>query len=606
MTITYAHLLIVARDEQLQAALLKPLRQTQWYELSTVANTAQALAQLRQTVASLVLIEATQAAADSFHFLRVVREDESLNQMQILVLAGPEQSDLVAQCLAAGADDYLLTPINPALLKARCDMSVQQHYLRDQLKSSVQAFEEMMALANDLRQTILPLGIALTVEKDFSRLLAEIVTQAKAICHADFGCLYLRPTEDLLQLAVAHHSSLAVDWSDPAGATAHLSPIPLAMPGPAARDVAAHAALTGQSVNVPDIYRFPELDFGRLQAFDARHGYRSVSCLAVPLANEQVRGVLQLINAQDPATGRVIPFTRYHQLVAESLASQAAVVLHNRLLQERQEALLKFERELQIGREIQAGFFPAELPQPAGWELAAQLHPAQEVCGDFYDVFSIPAGKLGLVVADVCGKGVGAALFMALIRSLVRAFVQQYYYLQEQEEETPAGRPRLSSGDIPALMDVVILTNEYINNNHHEDHMFATLFLAILDPATGRLVYVNAGHEPPAVFRQAGRLARLERTGPAVGLIPDAPYWVRELYLAPGETLLVYTDGVTEARDPAGQMLTTPALYKQLTPPITSATELLARIDDLLTNHMAGTEPSDDVTMLAVRRQPQP
>ena len=119
------------------------------------------------------------------------------------------------------------------------------------------------------------------------------------------------------------------------------------------------------------------------------------------------------------------------------------------------------------------------------------------------------------------------------------------------------------------------------------------------------MLFRSPGERPPAVFRQAGRLARLERTGPAVGLIPDAPYWVRELYLSPGETLLVYTDGVTEARNPAGEMLTTPALYKRLTPPITSATDLLARIDDMLTNHMAGTEPSDDVTMLAVRRQPQ-
>ncbi|MEZ4519132.1 MAG: SpoIIE family protein phosphatase [Chloroflexota bacterium] len=134
-----------------------------------------------------------------------------------------------------------------------------------------------------------------------------------------------------------------------------------------------------------------------------------------------------LLNSTNPQTGDIVPFDVYHQQVAESLASQAAVVLNNRLLNERQASLMRMKRELEIGREIQRSFLPPEIPQPDRWEVEARFQPATEVAGDFYDVIELPHGHLGFVLADVVGKGVTASLFMAIIRTLYRALFQQYY-----------------------------------------------------------------------------------------------------------------------------------------------------------------------------------
>ena len=171
----------------------------------------------------------------------------------------------------------------------------------------------------------------------------------------------------------------------------------------------------------------------------------------------------------------------------------------------------KYEHDVQIGRQIQLSFLPDTLPQPAGWEVAALFEPAREVAGDFYDAFSLTHDRVGLVLGDVCDKGVGAALFMALFRSLIRAFAQQHYSsrllddlapsLAAAPRDGPSGRRRvLPTGGTLALKNAMELTNNYIIDNHGETAMFATIFFGVLDPDTGTLLYVNGGHEPPVIF----------------------------------------------------------------------------------------------------------
>ncbi len=610
MSVRYAHLLVVDDDERRREEVCAPLRERQLYTLSIASEVAQVWHTLATESVDLVLVDAALAAANDCALLRQVREEEQLSGIQVMVLAPAGETGLVASCLEAGANDFLFWPVNPVLLKARCDQVVRQRYLQEQLASSVQAFEEMLALANDLQQEILPLGVALSAEKDFNHLLTRIVEKAQAICHAEGGLLYLRTAGEELQLALAHHRSLHITWRPNSQAALSWLPVPLYRPEdgqPNEQNALAAVALSGESLNVADIYQKTPFDFRGLKFLDQAYGYRSVSSLIVPLRNEKVHGVLQLVNAQDPATGRIVPFTRYHQLVAESLASQAALVLHNRALREQQEALHELQRELQIGREIQAGFFPEQLPQPARWEVAAHLHPAREVCGDFYDVFQLANGRLGLVVADVCGKGVGAALFMALIRSLLRAFIQQSYHVR-------GWRPGTAS-DIRALVDAVHLTNSYISQNHQHDHMFATLFMGILDPDSGRLLYVNAGHEPPLVFAPGRAWSRLGRSGPAVGLLEEAVFTVDEAFVEPGQSLLVFTDGVTEARNASGQpfsferllaLLESPGPAEDTTAGLLPATALLQQIDEEVRAYTAQVEPFDDLTLLAVyHREPR-
>ncbi len=257
------------------------------------------------------------------------------------------------------------------------------------------------------------------------------------------------------------------------------------------------------------------------------------------------------------------------------------------------------ERDLEIGRNIQAGFFPDKIPSPPGWEIAAHFKPARQVAGDFYDLFELQNGRfIAVVIADVCDKGVGAALFMALTRSLVRAFTLQGF------ENCRRERAHISLGLDHLLLNTVCQTNNYISNTHGDSNMFATLFLSILEPQSGTLAFVNCGHEPPLIFSESELKERLQTTGPAVGIMPDASYRVAHTRLQRGELLFAYTDGVTDAVNETGEMFTRERLTALLMKPeaTQSAVELLRYVDHHLVTHIASVHQSDDITMVAIRR----
>jgi serine phosphatase RsbU (regulator of sigma subunit) len=273
------------------------------------------------------------------------------------------------------------------------------------------------------------------------------------------------------------------------------------------------------------------------------------------------------------------------------LRARVGATLEKKRLRDRERLWARsLERELEIGREIQQSFLPEELPQPAGWEIAATFQPARQVAGDFYDAFPLAGGsRIGLVVADVCDKGVGAALFMALFRSLLRAFTERAF----AEGDAAADGSR--------LLSTVVSTNDYIARTHGRSNMFATAFVAVLDPKTGSVVWVNAGHEAPVVCGPAPAV-RLAPTGPALGMMPDMTFAARDTVLAPGETLFAFTDGVTDARDQSGRFFSEERLLELLSNGAPSAKALLDTVENAVASYSAGSERSDDVTMLAVRR----
>ncbi|MFN8474505.1 MAG: SpoIIE family protein phosphatase [Anaerolineae bacterium] len=264
----------------------------------------------------------------------------------------------------------------------------------------------------------------------------------------------------------------------------------------------------------------------------------------------------------------------------------------------------KYERDVLIGHQIQLSFLPETLPQPRNYEIAGRFAPARQVAGDFYDSFLLPnQTKVALVLGDVCDKGVGAALFMALFRSMLRAFAQQNYPMSMVMDVSAEERRILLRGGNIALKMAVELTNNYIVNNHASTNMFATVFFGILDPATGDLYYVNAGHEAPIIFQDGVVKARLGVNGPAVGIIPQITYPVQLAHLDPGDTLLIYTDGVTEAKDPGNHLYGEQRLLKLIEKPAPSAAALLEDIELALREHIATAAQFDDITMLAVRRE---
>ena len=463
-------------------------------------------------------------------------------------------------------------------------------FIMHRVKASTENSLQSNKLAHDLTHIILPIGIALSGEKNFDRLLERILTQAQSVCNADGGTLYLREG-DCLRFTIMRNDSLQIATGGTTGKEVSYPLLHLydeTTGKPNYHNIASYVALRGHSMNVPDTYNAKQFDFSGTRAFDQKNHYRSISTFTTALKNHdgEVIGVLQLLNAKDPQTGRVIPFSTYMEQLVEALASQAAVVLNNRILLERQKELLRYEHELQIGQQIQASFLPNELPQPLGWEIAAAFHPAREVAGDFYDAFHLGGNrKVCLVIADVCDKGVGAALFMALTRSLIRAFAE------------------LNDGGEMDLKSPVKLTNEYILRNHLQANMFVTLFFGVLDAAIGLLTYVNSGHNPPVIIGPTGVIARLKPTGPAVGMFPDIEFKAQQVCLRPGDVLFAFTDGITEARDSNGNFFTEKRLLQLLGQPPSSAAALLNRIDETVHAHIGAANQFDDITMIAARRK---
>ena len=271
------------------------------------------------------------------------------------------------------------------------------------------------------------------------------------------------------------------------------------------------------------------------------------------------------------------------------------------------------EKELEIAREIQFSFLVKDYPQPDGWEIATYIRPARQVSGDFYDVFPITTSKqIALIMADVCDKGVGAAMYMAIFRSLFRAFSDQQYILRwagvpaENRGESPSGifrRDAILASGAPSLKNAIDLTNNYIATHHGNSNMFATVFFGLLDPANGELLYINAGHESPFLISDGKLKERLEPTGPAVGMLPNMNFKVERVALHPGHSLFLYTDGITDALSPDQEQFAEQRLIQAAISPTPSAQSRIQNAMEALDMHIANREQIDDVTLLVVHRK---
>lgn len=268
-------------------------------------------------------------------------------------------------------------------------------------------------------------------------------------------------------------------------------------------------------------------------------------------------------------------------------------------------------RELETAYEIQQSFLPQTLPELESAELAAAMRPALQVGGDFYDLIPLMGKRVGLIVADVSGKGVPAALYMALTRTLLRAFSlnARPRYLSDALESANLRR-LMHSGSLEALsaLGSVAQTNEYMVAHHSESSMFLTLFYGVYDPGRRLLTYVNGGHNPPLIYNPtSGAHDWLAPTDMCLGLIPGRPYEPQERQLAPGDLLIIYSDGITEAFDPDGNMLERRGLLDIVQQKTALTTSASLTASDLLTailadvDAFAGTCPqSDDITLLVL------
>jgi serine phosphatase RsbU (regulator of sigma subunit) len=238
------------------------------------------------------------------------------------------------------------------------------------------------------------------------------------------------------------------------------------------------------------------------------------------------------------------------------------------------------EQELRMARDIQQALLPKDSPRLDSWKISHRYLPAREVGGDFYDFLELPGGRLGLVVGDATGHGMPAALVMATARSMLRAVAQA--------SDSPGEVLRRTND--PLVVDI-------------PPNMFVTCFYGILDPSSGRLLYANAGHDPPYLRRGGGDAEELRARGMPLGLMPGMSYEEKEILLEPGNSALLYSDGLVEAHDAGGEMFGFPRLRALVAEHGDEEKSLVdSLLEELYSFTEEGWEQEDDITLLMLQR----
>ena len=408
----------------------------------------------------------------------------------------------------------------------------------------------------DLLALISKVGITLLASATLNETLEQIVTLVFEAVPAD-RCLIMMRDEGSEDLRVA-----VARLRDRVGEVGEIR---------VSRNVLDEVVIRGKSVLTSDAQHDPRFASGTM----VLQGVRSV--LAVPLGvSEKVFGI---IYADSPiAEGR---FTEDHLKVLTTLASVAAIRVENARLVEARLERERLERELALASEIQQRFQPTAPPHILGYELQGISFPCYEIGGDYYDFIEREDGRLVIALGDVSGKGTAAALLMSSLHAAIHA----------------------QSASHNSLVATISAVNRYLADNIPANR-FVTLFYAELDPESGSLAFLNAGHNPPLIVHAAGTVEQLASGGLPLGIKPDAEYREGRTQMQPGDVLVIYSDGVTEAVSPTGEEFGPTRLYEVVSRNVeASAAGIRDRIESSLTKFAQGTSAADDITLVIVKRQ---
>jgi serine phosphatase RsbU (regulator of sigma subunit) len=412
------------------------------------------------------------------------------------------------------------------------------------------------ARQGDLLALISKVGITLLSSATLNETLEQIVSLVFEAVPAD-RCLIMMRDEAAEDLRVA-----VARLRDRVGEVGEIR---------VSRNVLDEVVIRGKSVLTSDAQHDPRFASGTV----VLQGVRSV--LAVPLGvAEKVFGI---IYADSPiAEGR---FTEDHLKVLTTLASVAAIRVENAKLVEERLERERLERELALASEIQQRFQPTAPPVVSGYELQGISFPCYEIGGDYYDFIEREDGRLVIALGDVSGKGTAAALLMSSLHAAVHA----------------------QSGSHDSLVGTISAVNRYLSDNI-PNNRFVTLFYAELDPESGTLAFLNAGHNPPLIVHSAGTVEQLASGGLPLGIKRDADYREGRTQMQHGDVLVIYSDGVTEACSPTGEEFGPTRLYEVVSRNIeASAAGIRDRIESSLTKFSQGTSAADDITLVIVKRQ---
>jgi len=348
---------------------------------------------------------------------------------------------------------------------------------------------------------------------------------------------------------------------------------------PLSRGIAGWVASSGAPVRLENAY-----DDSRFESdIDKRLGFVTRELLCLPIRNEAgvVIGVLQLLNKGEP-------FTDEDEAFIDALSAHVALALEKAQLHRERLEKEKMERDLELAREIQAGFLPEAPPPFPGLEIAVSHRASQMVGGDYYDFLPVKVGEreaLLVVVADVEGKGAASALVMANVQAILHALADHAEPLEK----------------LPETINQKILEGGGSRTSGRASK-YLSMFLALVEDGGRRIRYVNAGHVPPLVMRADGRHEWLDIGGMIVGLLPGAQFECGEVELAPGDFLVACTDGITEAMDSKGAEFGRPRLAEAVNRQCTQrAGEVLNDVLAEVETHARGGIHEDDRILLVMK-----
>lgn len=403
---------------------------------------------------------------------------------------------------------------------------------------------------------LLSVNQVMATTTDPDKLLDLIVTEVRNVMDAERCTLYLLDSEH-----GELYSKILYDE--------HLREIRLKI----GEGVAGQVAMTGKIINIENAKGDPRLN----TVFTAQAGITLRNMLTVPMFNHEqnVVGVIQAINKRGE------PFTERDERLLSAIATQAAIGIENARLVAQEIAQKLINQELETARAIQQSFLPKQIPQMAGWEIAIYWTPMREVAGDFYDFIRTPSGQLAIIVADVSGKGVPAALFMALSVTVLRFALEL----------------NLSPRELLHRANLTMLNNQ-------ESGMFTTAFVGYLDEKTGDLIYASGGHLPPIHYhQQTGTCTRLAIHGVALGVFAKATYDESVCHIEKGDVLAFYTDGISEAINEADEEFGEERIIATIQSLATQSAEAIAQaVKSAVIQHTKSQGIFDDETLIILKR----
>src|SRR5664279_3295736 len=347
---TQVNRVIIVDDNETNRTVLGKYLEGEGIAVEVVFDGQAAVDMLDSKPFDMVLLGVHLPKLSGYEVLQHMKSVPAQAHIPVIMISSVADLDSVARCIELGADDYIQEPYTNQLLDMRIHITQQKHEIEQEQNLHIKRAEK---LADQMEHIILPMGIALSTESDFDKLTQRILVEAKDICNADAGTLYMRTPDNTLRFAIVITESLGIHLGGTSGKPVNFPTLPLydrATGEPNIHNVASYVALNGKSINIPNIYHDDDsgFDFSATKSFDKQNNYRSISNLTVPLKDNkgEVIGVLQLLNARD-ADGNIVAFDEYNRLVVESLSSQAAVVLNNHLLIQQQQKMNKIENDIQ-------------------------------------------------------------------------------------------------------------------------------------------------------------------------------------------------------------------------------------------------------------------